>query len=196
LLSAFKNAPYTTIIDASFLMMLGFFISFFYLSTYAVTHGMNDELASYLVSILNGASFFSRIVLGILADRLGRLNMLCAAGLSNGIFVLCWQRITTSASITVFAALYGFFSGAVLSLTLLSSASTPNDPGNIGTYMGMEMFIVSLAALIGLPFNGALISNYGGFYQVSIFSGVFVLADAFFRLLAKHVTGKGIFGKI
>ena len=85
-------------------MMLGF-ISFFYLSTYAVTRGMNDELASYLVSIPNGASFFGRIDPGILANRLGRLNMLCAAGLSNGIFILCWQRVTTSASITVFAAL-------------------------------------------------------------------------------------------
>ena len=146
MLSAFKNAPYTTIIGASFLMMLGF-ISFFYLSTYAVTHGVNDELASYLVSILNGASFFSRIDPGILANRLGRLNMLCAAGLSNGIFVLCWQRVTTSALITVFAALYGF-SGAILSLTLFSSASASNDPRNICTYMGMGMFIVPLAALI------------------------------------------------
>ena len=104
--------------------------------------------------ILNGASFFSRIVPGILADRLGRLNVLCATGLSTGIFVLCWQRITTSASITVLAAPYGFFFGAILSLMLFSLASAPNDPRNIGTYLGMGMFIMSLTALIGPLFNG------------------------------------------
>ena len=46
---------------------------------------------------------------------------------------------------------------------------------------------------ISPPFNGALVSHYGGFYRVSIFSGVFVLADAFIRPLAKHVIDKGIF---
>ena len=44
LLSAFKNAPYTTIIGASFLMMLGFLVPFFYLPTYAVTHGIMMSL--------------------------------------------------------------------------------------------------------------------------------------------------------
>ena len=114
----------------------------------------NDELASCLVLILNGASFFSRIVPGILADRLGRLDVLYAAGLSTRIFVLCRQRITTSASITVLAAPYGFFSGAILSLMLFSLASAHNDPRNIGTYLGMGMFIMSLTVLIGPLFNG------------------------------------------
>ena len=35
---------------------------------------------------------------------------------------------------------------------------------------------------ISPPFNGALVSHYGGFYRVSIFSGVFVLGSVRLQL--------------
>jgi len=75
-------------------------------------------------------------------------------------------------------------------------ATVPKDPRNIGTYMGMGMGIVSLAALTGPPINGALVSHYGGFHQASIFSGVVVFAGGCVVVLAKQVSGKGVFGKI
>jgi MFS family permease len=194
--SAFKEAPYVAIIGASFLLMLGFFIPFFYLPTYAVEHGMSSELASYLISILNGASFFGRVIPGILADKLGRLNMLCVAAFCTGILIFCWPKITTNTSIIVFSALYGFWSGAIISLMSACLAQIPNDPRNIGTYMGMGMAVVSLAALIGPPINGALINRYNGFDQASIFSGAVVLVGGTVVLLTKQVSVKGLFGNI
>jgi MFS family permease len=196
LLSAFKEPSYIAIIGAAFLMIFGFFIPFFYLPSYGVAHGMSNELASYLVSILNGASFFGRIVPGILADRLGRLNMFCAAGITTGILIFCWPKTHTNASIIVFTVLYGFFSGAIISMMTVCLASSAKDPKNIGTYMGMGMCVISFAALIGPPVNGALVNHQGGFEHLSIFSGVLVLTGASFVLFAKHVSGKGIFGKI
>jgi predicted MFS family arabinose efflux permease len=196
LLSAFKGAPYIAIIGASFLMMLGFFIPFFYIPTYAVAHGMSKELASYLVLILNGASLFGRIVPGNLADRLGRLNMFCAAGLRTGTPIFCLQKLATNASIIVFSALHGFFSGAIISMMSFCFASALKDLRDIGTYMGMGIFVVSFVALIGPTINGALVTDYRGFDQLSIFSGVVVLVGGFSVLLAKQATGKGVFGKI
>lgn len=196
LLSAFKEPPYLAIIGAGFLMLLGFFVPFFYLPTYAVSHGMSKDLATYLLSILNATSFFGRVIPGILADKVGRLNMLCAAGLSTGILILCWPRTSTNAAIIVFAALYGFFSGAIISLVMFCFASVPKDPKNIGTYMGMGMFVASFAALIGPPINGALLNNSTSFEHVSIFSGVLVLVGAFVSLLVKYVSDGGLFGKI
>lgn len=194
--AAFKAPHYVAIIAASFLMILGFFVPFFYIPTYATDHGMSAELASYLISILNGASFLGRIVPGVLADRLGRLNMLFAAALSTSILLFVWPSITTNAGIIVFAAIYGFCSGAIISLFAVCLATVPKDPRNIGTYLGMGKGIISLAALIGPPINGALLSHYGGFHQVSIFSGVVVFAGSGIVVLAKHVSGKGVSGKI
>lgn len=196
LLSAFKEPPFFTLVGATFLLLFGIFIPIFYLPTYAAEHGMSSQLSSYLVSILNGASFFGRVIPGILADKVGRLNMLCGFGICTGILILCWQKTSTNASIIVFAALYGFFSGAIVSLISVAFTLVPKDPKNIGTYMGMGMCVSSVAVLIGPPINGALVTRYGGFEQVSILSGVMVVVGGFAILLAKQASGKGVFGKI
>ncbi|KAF5869999.1 putative monocarboxylate permease-like protein [Botrytis fragariae] len=187
--AAFKELPYITLLVSAFLMMLGVFIPIFYLPSYAVQYGMSTELASYLISILNGASFFGRVIPGILADKIGRLNMLCAVGVSTGILVFCWQSITSSAGIIVFAAIYGFCSGAIVSLVTLCLAMVPENPQNIGTYMGMGMFVTAFAALIGPPINGALVEHYHSFDQVADFSGVVVLVGGLFVLVIKVVEG-------
>ena len=194
--AAFKEVRFVSLISAVFLIMMGVFIPFFYLPSFAVSHGMTPLLASDLVAILNAASFFGRVVPGILADKFGRLNGLCAAALASGVLALCWQKVTTNASIIVFASLYGFCSGAIVSLMSAALAQVPENPRDIGTYMGMGMFCVSFAALIGPPINGALITHYHGFTQVTIFSGIMILAGGFGVLLVKHANGKGLLSKI
>ncbi|KAF7863218.1 hypothetical protein EAF04_007300 [Stromatinia cepivora] len=193
--SAFKELPYVTLLISAFLMILGVFIPIFYLPTYAVEYGMSTELASYLVAILNGASFFGRVIPGVLADKVGRLNMFCVVGISTGILVFCWQSITSNAGIIVFAAIYGFCSGAIVSLVTVCFATVPKNPQNIGTYMGMGMAVTGFAALIGPPINGALVDHYHSFNQVADFSGVMVLIGGIFVLVIKYVEG-GLFKKI
>ncbi|MCJ1404982.1 hypothetical protein MMC11_008208 [Xylographa trunciseda] len=193
--SAFKEPTYLASLSAGFLMLLGFFVPFFYLPVYAVEHGMDKELASYLLAILNAASFFGRVIPGILADKIGRYNMFWAAGICTGILIFCWPQISTSAEIIAFAALYGFFSGAIISSMALCLLSCTDNPKNMGTYMGMGMFVVSIAALIGPPVNGALVAHYGGFEQLSILSGTLVLTGSFSILLAKLASGQKILAK-
>lgn len=157
---------------------------------------MSPLLSSYLISILNGASLFGRIIPGILADKFGRLNGLCIASLASGILALCWQKITTNATIIVFSALYGFCSGAIVSLMSAAMAQVARNPRDLGTYLGMGMFCVSVAALVGPPVNGALITHYHGFTQITIFSGVTLLTGGFGILLVKLANGKGLFSII
>jgi MFS family permease len=62
--------------------------------------------------------------------------------------------------------------------------------------MGMGMGIAAFAVLIGPPINGAFIDQYGGFREVSIFSGVMSLMGGLIALSAKLATAEGIFGKV
>jgi MFS family permease len=156
---------------------------------------MSTELASYIVSILNGASFFGRIIPGVLGDKLGRYNALSAAAVSSGILLICMQLLKSNASIIVFAGLYGFCSGAIVSGMSVVLAQVPKDPKEIGTYMGMGMATVSMGALIGPPIDGAFLTHYKGFNQVATFSGVLVLAGGISVLLTKKTTEKGLLGK-
>ncbi|CAI4220090.1 unnamed protein product [Parascedosporium putredinis] len=76
-------------------------------SSYAVHRGINANLASYMLAILNGASTFGRIVPGILADKFGRVNILAIAGLVNGIVIFCFNEVTGTAGIVVYAVFFG-----------------------------------------------------------------------------------------
>ncbi|PGH00031.1 hypothetical protein GX51_06030 [Blastomyces parvus] len=195
LLSAFKNRLYLTIIAFAFLMILCVFTPIFFLPSYAVQHGMNKTLASYLVAILNGASFFGRVIPGVLGDKLGRLNSVIASGVSSGILIFCWPKITTNAGILVFAGLFGFCSGTIVSGIVVCLTTCTDNPKNIGTYMGMGMGLASIAGLIGPPISGELVNRYHGYEQVSYFAGVMVLVGSAVAIFGKTLTEKGIFGR-
>jgi MFS family permease len=191
--SAFKKPAYVFTIAAAFLMTWGLFTPFFFLPSYAVSKGMSIRLSSYLLSILNGASLPGRVIPGILADKFGRLNMLFVSGISTGILLLCWPGITTNAPIIVFAALYGYCSGSIISLIPATVAISVPSARDIGTYLGMCMTVLSLSGLTGSPINGALLTHYG-FISAMIFSGVMVLIGAFLVLIAKAFTRQGLRG--
>ncbi|KAJ5783765.1 uncharacterized protein N7518_009442 [Penicillium psychrosexuale] len=169
---AFARAPYTLVTLGIFFMMWGLFTPFFYLPQYAQSYGMESQLASYLLSILNAASVFGRILPGMVADKIGRYNILIITGVCSGILLLCWIATTSSASIIVFAGLYGFFSGGIVSLMSPCIAQVTPSPDQIGTHLGMSMAIIALAGLTGTPICGALLERYGGYTQAAIFSGV------------------------
>jgi predicted MFS family arabinose efflux permease len=71
-MTAFRHPAYLVFVLGSFLSFQGLFIPFFYMQFYAIDkHITNDNLAFYLLSILNSASVFGRIVPNLFADKLG-----------------------------------------------------------------------------------------------------------------------------
>jgi predicted MFS family arabinose efflux permease len=96
---------------AMFIIYFGMFAPFFYTTSYAVEKGFSTTLAFYTVSIVNGASFFGRILPGIVADRYGKFNCCILATISAGIIALCWTKVTSVAGLVLWSAAYGFASG-------------------------------------------------------------------------------------
>ncbi|KAM6519785.1 hypothetical protein FALCPG4_013372 [Fusarium falciforme] len=193
---AFKNTRYLLLISSLFFMFLGMFTPLFFIPTYAVTRGMKPTLASYLLAITNAASTFGRIIPGVLADKYGRLNMYTLGGLSTGIVIFCLNETKSTPALIVYAIVFGFTSGTIISGASAAFTLVTKDSRDNGTYMGMGMALSSFAALIGPPVNGALIDKYGGFFQVSVFSGVMCLVGGFVGLLTKLTTTQGIFGNV
>jgi MFS family permease len=192
--AAFKELPYVTLIAASFMMMLGIFIPTFYLPSFAISNGMSADLALYLIAIYNGASFFGRVIPGILADKFGRFNIYFGAALSSAILGFCWQRADSNAAIIIFAVIYGFCSGAIVSTMSVCMTMVSKDPKNIGTYMGMAWPILAIAALIGPPISGAILTR-AGYNGIANFSGAVTLVGSVLIVLTKYTTGKGVVSK-
>ncbi|KAF4450391.1 hypothetical protein F53441_6515 [Fusarium austroafricanum] len=194
--AVFKDPLYLLVIGSLFFLFIGMFAPLFFIPTYAVSRGVNPTLASYLLAIINAASTFGRIIPAILADKYGRLNMYSLGGLSTGVVILCMNEAKSTAALVVYALAVGFTSGTIISGGAAAFTLVSKDARSNGTYMGMGMAIGSLAALIGPPVNGALVDRYGGFFQVSVFSGVMCLLGGCIAAIGKMTTKEGIFGRI
>lgn len=182
--SAFRNPSYLLAIGSFVFLVWGVFTPFFYIEEYAVLQGMSADLASYMLSIINAASIFGRILPGFPADRFGNFAVLTVSGACTGMLLLCWMAVYSNAAIIVFAAFYGFFSGAIVSLMSPCLAQLAPDPNLIGAYLGMALALVGIPGLTGTPICGALIDKHG-WHSAMAFSGASVLVGAALGFAAK-----------
>ena len=98
-----------------FFIYLGLFSPFFYITSYTVSLGLGANMAFYMISIINAASLFGRILPGIGADHYGVFNTFILAAGTSAIVLFCWVKATSIAAIVVYSIAYGFSSGAIIS---------------------------------------------------------------------------------
>ncbi|KAH3538696.1 hypothetical protein KXV64_007512 [Aspergillus fumigatus] len=172
LLRAFLQPSYSFLVAAVFLSFWGMWVPYFFIVSFAIQKiHMGGNLAFYTLSIVNAGSLLGRIIPGFLADRFSRLNMLVCVYAANSIMLPSWIRITTAAGLIAWAAVFGFVSGAIISLYPVSIAQLAPRPQEIGTYMGQASAAVSVAGLTGTPIAGALIRSYG-YEAAALFAGL------------------------
>ncbi|KAK4928033.1 hypothetical protein LTR49_005232 [Elasticomyces elasticus] len=155
-----------------FILLCAGLIPLFYVATYAVSIGFSTNLAFYLVSIVNGASLFGRILPGIVADRFGRFNMLAISMFAAAIVTFCWTAATSVAGLVVWTIAFGFTSGALLSLQFACSTTLAGS-SSMATVIGTVMGATSIATLVSTPIAGELIKH--GYIAPSMFCGAMLL---------------------
>jgi len=156
--SAFRSPAFNIFTLAIFLYFIGLYFPFFYITAWAETQlGTDPDLAFYLFSILNAGSVFGRLIPGLLADKIGSLNVIIPCTLMTAVLGFAWIGIDSFAGLVVFALLYGFSSGACVSLPPTIVAGIAPEMGKIGTWMGMCFTFAGLGLLIGNPIAGAIL---------------------------------------
>ncbi|KAL4909553.1 hypothetical protein BDW74DRAFT_174755 [Aspergillus multicolor] len=175
---------------AFFFVYFGMFGPIFFITSYAVNIGLSTNLAFYLVSILNGASLFGRILPGMLADTYGRFNCCIAFTFISGMIAMCWTKATSVAGTVVFSAAYGFTSGAILSLQQVCAAQIAT-PQTIGLAVGTIFAASSFSAMASVPISGELSAQYG-YLSLSIYSGVSLIVGSLFLLMARLIQSTNI----
>lgn len=173
-----------------FFFTYGIFVPINYLPVQALAAGMKPSLAEYLIPILNALSLFGRIFSGVMGDRIGRFNIFIVVGALSGILILAlWIPSNTTAGLIVFAALFGFTSGAYVSLIapLVAQVSPLRE---IGVRTGLVLFICALPGLTTNPINGEILAGPSGLTGIKIFAGVFCLVGTAFIVAARvHKVG-------
>lgn len=113
--------------------------------------------------------------------------MIITTAFSAIIVLALWLPAQANAPIIVFCVLYGFSSGAFVSLgpSLIAQISPIRE---IGVRNGTFFLFVSVGGLTGSPIGGALISrDNGNFTYLQVFCGVTMVAGAAFYTASRWV---------
>ncbi|GAA6017653.1 hypothetical protein JCM10207_001237 [Rhodosporidiobolus poonsookiae] len=148
------------------------FIPLFYIVSFAKQYsGAHSVLAQYSLSILNALAVFSRILSGLLADRLGTFTL--ALPLAAAVAALTFALIACTATgpLLAFLVLFGIAQGGWISVSATCFMTLAESRDEIGLRSGLGFFFVALATLIGSPIAGALLGATGGSYVAALCFG-------------------------
>ena len=121
----------------------GLFVPSFYIVDYSTAHGVSPQTAFYVLSVMNAGGILGRLLPPILSDKLGRFNILVPSALFSGLAILVfWPFARSVAPVMVYAATYGFFSGAFNALIMPCIAQV-SEIREIGSRIGMLYSIIS-----------------------------------------------------
>ncbi|EZF31018.1 hypothetical protein H109_01657 [Trichophyton interdigitale MR816] len=188
-LSAFRDPVYSLFCVSQFCGFLGLYNMMVYIQPYAIDEGiMGTDLAFYLLAILNSASTFGRIIPNYFVDLIGPFNVMIPMAFCSGIIALGWIGVHTTGSIIVIVILYGFFSGAFVSVPPVVLISITPDLRDFGTRLGMTFVFNSIGTLAGTPIGGAIIHASGNQYLgVQLLAGSCLLMSGILLVIARLV---------
>lgn len=182
--SMFRDARFQMLFLATTFWAMGYLVPFIILPTYAASLGFPSQENGLLLGILNGATAFGRIVLGPVADRFGRIEVMAATSLIAGLSCMIWVYATTFTHVAIFCVLFGTTAGSFLSL--LSVVARQLFPGeSVAGITGLAYFATGIPYLVGTPIATALSQYFSHsdppttYVPASIFSGVFILLVLF-----------------
>ncbi|KAF7194606.1 MFS-type transporter dbaD [Pseudocercospora fuligena] len=189
-LEAAKNIPLVLFSIGMFFAFIGLYIPAYYIGTYALEQGITgDNMAFYLVAIMQAGSILGRIGPGYAADYTGPMNMTIPAVFISGILALCWIGIHNEAGLIVFALLYGASFGLTVAMGAMCVISLlKGDMRRFGTWLGMMMMILAPGVLIGNPIGGAILRSDGGFTGLQAFAGCMMLVAGVLALISRGMS--------
>lgn len=159
-----------------FFMEFGLFVPLTYIVSYATAHGLNTSDSFMILSLLNAGSVFGRFLPGLLADKIGRFNVIIMTITLCAVTILgVWLPSGSSkATIIAFCVTFGFASGSNLGLVpvCLGQFCAPQD---YGRYFSTAQMLASFGTLTSVPIGGALLGGgegNTGWLGLILFSGI------------------------
>lgn len=189
-LPALKKPAYTSFVLGATLTFISLNIPFFYIQYFAIAKKIaRGEVGFYLLSIITTGSVFGRILLpNLFANRVGPFNIVFSCTIICGALMFALIDLSSLAGVVVIALLYGFFSGAFVSLPPTCFVRLSPDRSLIGTRMGMGYAVMTAGNLIGTPVAGVILQDKG-FNAMWVFGGVMSIAGGLTMTISRNIQG-------
>ena len=141
-----------------------------HLVAYCADLGYGPAQGARMLSIMLALGVASRIISGVIADRLGGLVTLLIGSSAQGLALLLYMFFDSLASLYVISALFGFFQGGIIPMyAIMVREYFP--AGKAGGHIGL----IVMATLLGMAAGGGLsgmIFDWTGSYRAAFFNGL------------------------
>jgi MCP family monocarboxylic acid transporter-like MFS transporter 10 len=141
-----------------------------YIDLSATRIGISPKFSFYLVSITNAGSGLGRISSGVLADKFGALTVTGPLTFMCAIMTFIWPFLTTKGALIAIGIVYGFCSGAYVSLIPVP-VMMMGEMHDAGRRTGTFLTCIALGAVAGPPISGAIAQVTDGFKSVGYYAG-------------------------
>lgn len=163
-LSMFKDLKFLALFFTGGFTYFGFLVPFFLMSEYMVYIGGTVDQGALIVGLMNGAGAIGRVLMGLLADKFGRINLLFLANFISGVAVLViWTQAKSFAILVVFALVFGYVNKLILSILLILGNPYQSRLAFFGLYSFFSGGFISLSPVVTAQIFGVqrLASIYG-----------------------------------
>ena len=110
---------------------------------YAKYLSISDDMAFYVLAVMNAGGVLGRIAPAYLSDKVGRFNLLIPSAFLSGLSCLVfWFFAKSFVSVMLFSVVYGFLSGSFVSVVNPCVAQI-FEMSQMGTRLGMLYSIIS-----------------------------------------------------
>lgn len=177
-----RRPSYLILLLYATLSMLGYIALLFSLSSYGrtVLH-LSPENAALLTALLNLSQGFGRPTIGLLSDRLGRLNMACFGTLLAGLATLVvWTNAHSFAAMIVYSVLCGFFVGTFWATIAPVTAEVVAVDELVGPALNTIWLALVLPCTFAAPiaFRLTVIGGGGSYLGCQLFCGWMLVGGA------------------
>ncbi|KAH8552001.1 major facilitator superfamily domain-containing protein [Umbelopsis sp. PMI_123] len=174
----------------------GYLTPYFLIPQYGSSIGVLSSETAVIVGVMSACNAISRVALGFLADRYGRINALFGCTFLAGVFTMViWINAKTFGSLFAFGILYGLTGGGYVSLLPTLTADLVGIR-NLSRGLGMIYTSSLFGTLFGTPLSGIL-SDQAGYTACIEFAGAMTLLSSLIMFVLRQRRSKGaIFCKI
>ncbi|KAK9448090.1 major facilitator superfamily domain-containing protein [Limtongia smithiae] len=148
----------------SFIAYFGIYCPTIYIVQDAIFNGLDKDQAKYLVSMSSASGVLGRIIPAVIGDRLDDRDKLrhhsiyfvAIMSTAASIFAV-WIVAHTHGQMIAFTVLYGFLSGAVMTMVPVCCAEISKS--EVSMRIGLLFGLISFSALAGVPISGVVLGD-------------------------------------
>ena len=173
-----RDPTFRLLYVAGFLSSFALLIPLVQMVPHALRVGVAPRDTAWLISILGFGSLVGRLILGHVADRLGRQRTLGALHVVLGMLFLTWTLKVSFLAIAFFAFAYGSCYGATIALRPAVIADRFAGP-DLGTVTGLHYTSSTLGTLVGPAAFGYSVDYLNSDLVASCVAAVCLVAAGF-----------------